>query len=61
MKIICKRNIKETVAEAVLPLLTDDRKQKALDWLRDFHLRDIWKLQSDEEDIVLIINKIKQL
>ena len=58
MNIICNRNIKETVAEAVLPLLTDDRKKKALDWMRKFHLRDIWRLQSDEDDISLIINKI---
>ena len=58
MKIICKRNIKETVAEAVLPLLTDDRKQKIHEWLRNFRLKDIWILQSDEEDISLIINKI---
>ena len=46
------------MAEAVLPLLTDDRKKKALDWMRKFHLRDIWRLQSDEDDISLIINKI---
>ena len=58
MNIICNRNIKETVAEAVLPLLTDERKKKALDWMRKFHLRDIWRLQSDEDDISLIINKI---
>lgn len=28
MNIICKRNIKETVEETVLPFLTDDRKKK---------------------------------
>lgn len=58
MEAVCKRNIEQTVAEAVLPLLPEERKKKALEWLRDFRLRDIWKLQSDEEDIALIINKI---
>ena len=46
------------MAEAVLPLLTDNRKQKVHEWLRNFRLKDIWILQSDEEDISLIINKI---
>ncbi len=55
---VCQRNIEQTVADAVLPLMPDDRKQKALEWLRDFRLRDIWKLQSDEADIALIIDRI---
>lgn len=58
MEAVCKRNIEQTVAEAVLPLLPEERRKNALEWLRDFRLRDIWKLQSDEEDIALIINKI---
>lgn len=58
MEVICKRNIEQTVAEAVLPLLPEERRKKALEWLRDFRLRDIWELQSDEEDIALIISKI---
>ena len=56
--IICKRNIEETVADAVRPLISKEQKDRALKWLRDFRVRDIWKLQSDEEDIALIINKI---
>lgn len=55
---VCRRDIEQTVADAVLLLLPDDRKKKALEWLRDFRLKDIWKLQSDEEDIALIINHI---
>lgn len=55
---VCWRDIEQTVADAVLLLLPDDRKKKALEWLRDFRLRDIWKLQSDEEDIALIIDHI---
>ncbi|MCM1007567.1 MAG: hypothetical protein NC485_06470 [Ruminococcus flavefaciens] len=38
--------------------MSDNRMKKIMVWLRDFRLRDIWWLQSDEEDIVLIINKI---
>ena len=55
---VCRRNIEQIVADAVLPLMPDDRKQKALEWLRDYRLRDIWKLQSDEADIALIIDRI---
>ena len=58
MEAICKRNIEETVAKAVLPLLPEYRRKKAVEWLRDFRVRDIWNLQSDEKDIALIINKI---
>ena len=55
---VCRRNIEQTVMDAVLPLLQEDRKKKALELLRDFRLRDIWKLQSDEEDIALIVDRI---
>lgn len=55
---VCRRNIERTVADAVLSLVPDCRKRKALEWLRDFRLRDIWKLQSDEVDIALIIERI---
>ena len=55
---VCQRNIEQTVADTVLPLMPDDRKRKILGWLRDFRLRDIWKLQSDEADIALIIDRI---
>lgn len=55
---MCRRNIEQTVADAVLPLMPDDRKRKVLEWLRDFRLRDIWKLQSDESDIAPIIDRI---
>ncbi len=55
---VCKRNVEQIVAESVLPLLPDSRQKKVMDWLRDFCLRDVWKLQSDEDDIALIIDKI---
>jgi len=58
MNEVCRRNIEQTVTAAVLPLLSEVRKKKALEWLRDFRLRDIWKLQSDEEDIAMIIDRI---
>ena len=58
METACKRNIEQTVAEAVLPLLPEERRKITLEWLRDFRLRDIWKLRSDEEDIAFIINKV---
>lgn len=41
-----------------LAVVTGWEKQKALEWLRDFRLRDIWKLQSDEDDIAIIIDRI---
>lgn len=55
---ITRRGIMQTVADAVLSLVPDDRKQSVLDWLRNFHLRNIWTLQSDEDDLALAINKI---
>ena len=58
MNEVCHRNIEQTVANAVLPILPIDRRKKASEWLRDFRLRDIWKLQSDENDIAFIINRI---
>lgn len=58
MNEVCHRNIEQTVANAVLPILPNDRRKKASEWLRDFRLRDIWKLQSDENDIAFIINRI---
>lgn len=58
MNEVCRRNIEQTVTASVLPLLPEVRKKKALEWLRDFRLRDIWKLQSDEEDIAMIIDRI---
>lgn len=58
MNEVCRRNIEQTVTAAVLPLLPEVRKKKALEWLRDFRLRNIWKLQSDEEDIAMIIDRI---
>lgn len=58
MNEVCHRNIEQTVANAVLPILPIDRRNKASEWLRDFRLRDIWKLQSDENDIAFIINRI---
>lgn len=58
MDVVCKRDIQQAVADAVLPLLPNDRRRKVKRWLRGFRLRDIWKLQSDEDDIALIINKI---
>ena len=58
MNEVCRRNIEQTVTAAVLPFLPEVRKKKALEWLRDFRLRNIWKLQSDEEDIAMIIDRI---
>jgi DNA invertase Pin-like site-specific DNA recombinase len=58
MQELCRRNIEQTMMAAVLPLLPENRKKKAREWLRDFRLRDIWKLQSNEEDIALIIDRI---
>ena len=59
MNAISQRNIEETVAKAVFPILPKERRNKTMEWLRDFLVRDIWKLQSDEQDIALIINRIK--
>ena len=58
MREIIRRVVEQAVGDVILPLLRDDRKQKVLEWLRDFHLRDIWTLQSDEADLVLVVNKI---
>lgn len=58
MREITRRGIVQPVADAVLSLVLDDRKQRALDWLRNFLLRNIWTLQSDEADIALVVNKI---
>lgn len=55
---ICRRGIEQIVAAIILPLLPDDRKQNGLEWPWDFCLRDIWELQSGEEDIALIIDRV---
>ena len=57
-KAIFERHIEQTVAESVIPLLPDDRQQNVLDWLQDFRSRDIWTLQSDEDDLAIILRKI---
>lgn len=53
---VCRRNIAQHVAEAVLPLLPKERRRLILKWLRNLRSRDIWSLQSDEDDIALIID-----
>lgn len=58
MQELCRRNISKAVAEALLPLVLDGRKKKVQKWLRNFKLRDIWLLQSDEDDLAMVIERI---
>ena len=58
MEELCRRNISKTVGKALLPIVADDKKKNLQKWLQNFKLRDIWLLQSDEDDLALVIEHI---
>ncbi len=58
MNIIYKRGIEEGVEKAVAPLLPEDKKAKLHRWLANFRNRGIWGLQSDDDDLAIIIREI---
>ena len=58
MREINKRKIERDVADIVMLLVSDDRKKDISKWLRNFRSRNVWDLQSDEENIALILDSI---
>ncbi len=58
MLLIYKRGIEWKVEKAVNPILEDGERGKLHKWLMGFHRRDIWGMQSDEDDLSIIIQNI---
>ena len=58
MEELCRRNISKAVGKALLSIVADDKNKNLQKWLQNFKLRDIWLLQSDEDDLALVIEHI---
>ncbi len=58
VRLIAQRDIESLVGTALIPLLAEERIPTVAAWLRDFRVRNVWRLQSDENDIALIIKHI---